>query len=116
MPLPDNATLRGLWASFHPPENGVPVTGRPVANLTFAINYAISGVNVWSYHAANLLIHALAALALFGVLRRTFARSRPANETRLSLGLAFVIALFWAVHPLQTEAVSQPTLASGWSP
>jgi len=104
--IAENPTLHGFWASLHPPENGVPVTGRPIANLTFAINYAVSGVNVWSYHVGNLLIHALAALALFGVLRRTFARSLPANETRLSLGLAFAIALLWAVHPLQTEAVT----------
>jgi len=37
-----------------------------------AINYAISGTDVWSYHALNLVIHVLAGLTLFGVTRRTF--------------------------------------------
>lgn len=44
---------------------------RPLVNLSFAINYAISGVEEWSYHAFNLLIHLLAGLVLFGVVRRT---------------------------------------------
>ena len=49
-----------------PPE--LTVSGRPIASLTFALNYAIAGgtESTWSYHAVNVLIHACAALALFG--------------------------------------------------
>ena len=79
-----------------PPAGGLPVSGRPVLNLSFAINYAISGTAVWSYHALNLLIHVLAGLALFGIVRRTLS----------SAFLAFAITLLWVVHPLQTESVT----------
>ena len=48
------------------------MSGRPLLNLTLAINYATSGYEVWSYHATNLLIHLAAALLLLGILRRTF--------------------------------------------
>jgi Flp pilus assembly protein TadD len=40
------------------------------------VNYAISGLNTWSYHAVNVAIHALAALVLFGLVRRTVRVSR----------------------------------------
>ena len=69
----DNPTIRHLWPvwSTLSPPGGLTVTGRPLANLTLAINYAVSGTNPWSYHALNLLIHVLASLTLFGVARRT---------------------------------------------
>jgi len=93
---------------------------------------------VRSYHAVNLAIHLLAALTLFGLLRRTLARMggagsagqgrpTPPPDTHLpapgpsagalaaagdaarqsdAAALAFAIALLWALHPLQTEAVT----------
>lgn len=102
--IADNPTLHGLRSALFPPNSGVPVSGRPIANLSFAVNYAISGTAVWSYHVGNLLVHGAAALALFGILRRTLARV-PSAEGR-ALGLSFAISLLWAVHPLQTEAVT----------
>ena len=134
----DNPTIHHLWAIwriFLPPA-GLTVTGRPLANLTLAVNYALSGTSTWSYHALNVLIHILAALTLFGVVRRTLqlrserAKSRnqavqvvaqdrrnspkgpgtPAGADGASQTdatlLALAIALLWGLHPLQTEAVT----------
>ena len=42
-----------------------------MVNLTFAINCALGGTDVAGYHVVNLAIHILAALALFGIVRRT---------------------------------------------
>ncbi len=53
--------------------SGLTVSGRPVFNLSLALCHAISGTDVWSYHALNLLIHILAGLTLFGIGRRTLA-------------------------------------------
>ncbi len=70
-----NPTIRQLWPLWKtlcpPNTRGQTVSGRPLLNLSFAVNYAISGYDVWSYHATNLAIHILAALLLFGVVRRT---------------------------------------------
>jgi tetratricopeptide (TPR) repeat protein len=96
-----------LWSAFWPQSANLTVSGRPVANLTLAINYALSGTNVWSYHALNLLIHILSGLTLFGIVRRTLRR--PVLQARLdrdALPLALAIALLWTLHPLQTEAVT----------
>ena len=95
----DNPSIRhllplqsALWAPAHTGS-----AGRPVLNLSYALNYAAGGLDVRGYHAANLAIHLLAGLVLFGIVRRT-----PGAGT----WPAFAAALVWIVHPLQTEAVT----------
>ena len=84
------------------PATNVTAQGRPILNLSLAANYAAGGTDVVGYHAVNIAIHALAALALFGALRRVLRRvNHEAAET-----VAALVALVWAVHPLQTEAVT----------
>jgi protein O-mannosyl-transferase len=68
-----NASIRHLWppdSLLHPPAD-TSVSGRPVLNLSFAVNYAISGTQVKGYQVTNLLIHILAGLTLLGLVRRT---------------------------------------------
>ena len=96
-----NPTIRHLGTALWPPFDTT-VSGRPVLNLSLAINYAISGTAVWSYHAANLAIHILAGLTLFGIIRRTPGR----REGRAGNLVAFSAALIWTVHPLLTESVT----------
>ncbi len=107
----ENPTIRRLWplrdALSPNPGWGLTVSGRPVLNLTLAFNYAISGLGVESYHALNLLIHILAGLVLFGIVRRTLDRSPLAAVFKDKAGpLALAIAALWTLHPLQTEAVT----------
>jgi protein O-mannosyl-transferase len=101
-----NATIRHFSTALRPPP-GLTVSGRPVLNLSFAANFAVSGTDVWSYHALNVAIHAAAALLLFGVVRRTLA-ARPLRGASAAegLGVAAAVALLWALHPLQTESVA----------
>jgi hypothetical protein len=104
----NNPTLRNLWSIdiFSPPANGSGVTGRPLVNVTLAINYAIGGSRPFGYHVVNLLLHAAAGLALFGLLRRTLKRPAvPARLRNAATGLSFMVALLWTLNPLQTESV-----------
>jgi tetratricopeptide (TPR) repeat protein len=130
-----NPNIRTLWpltrALSAPPES--PVSARPVASLTLAVNYALAPVesrdvmvpggadappdvtrrflaNVWGYHFMNLALHMLAALAVFGVVRRTLVsdRLRP-RFGPASRALASAVALLWVVHPLTTDAVTYVT-------
>ena len=99
--IANNPSIRHWSTAFSPPINTT-AGGRPILNLSLAINYAISGTAVWSYHVVNLAIHILAGLTLFGILRRTLApRARPAATPA-----AFSAALLWTLHPLQTESVT----------
>jgi tetratricopeptide (TPR) repeat protein len=103
-----NRTIRTLWppwSALSPPPSSA-VTGRPLVNLSLAINYALSGLDPGSYHLFNLGIHILSVLLLFGITRRTL-RS-PGLQSRYSSGahgIATAVALLWAVHPLTTESI-----------
>jgi tetratricopeptide (TPR) repeat protein len=121
--ITDNPTIQNLWplwSALSPPP-GLTTSGRPIVNLSLAINYAFGGPNVWGYHAFNLAIHILAGLTLFGLVRRTLLRSTSGaalstadrKTSSLTTGvatsstiLAFTVALIWTLHPLQTAAVT----------
>lgn len=103
-----NPTIRQLGPEiFSPPGRGLTVDGRPVLNASLALNYAVGGTDVRGYHAVNITIHALAALTLFGLVRRTLvgglAENRFADQ---ATEVATAAALLWALHPLQTESVT----------
>ncbi|HZZ19616.1 MAG TPA: tetratricopeptide repeat protein [Opitutaceae bacterium] len=96
-----NPSIRHLATAFVAPDNTTS-GGRPILNLSLALDYWISGTSVQGYHVANLAIHVAAALVLLGIVRRTLIPLvGPAG-----LQIAFAAALLWAVHPLQTEAVT----------
>ena len=104
--IAENTTIHHFDTAFVPPP-GTTVSGRPLVNLSFALNYAISGYAVWSYHVVNLVIHALAALALFGLVRRTLrAPSLAARWGEAAGPLALAAAAWWALHPTATESVT----------
>ncbi len=127
-----NPNIKALWpltsAMSAPAES--PVSARPVAALSLALNYALAPAevrdvmapeppgtagggdarylrNVWGYHAVNLLLHVLAALAIAGVVRRTLLTDRLRDRFgEVATPLAYSAALIWAVHPLTTDAVT----------
>lgn len=81
--------------------------GRPFGFYTFALNYYVHGHDLWGYHAVNLAIHMAAALALYGLAYRTLRLpSIPDAMRARALSLSAVIACLWALHPLQTQAVT----------
>ena len=105
----DNPTIRQWWppgpALSPPAKSGT--GGRPVANLSFAVSYALSGPQPWGHRVVGLTIHTLAALALFGVVRRTLLQPVLREKFgRDAVPLAATIAVLWAVHPLQTQVVT----------
>lgn len=108
--IPENPSIRHLWplpGPLNPPPEATTMGGRPLANLSLALNYAVSGEDPWSYHLANIAVHALAALALLGVVRRTLLTPRLRERFgRDALALGFATALLWALHPMQAESVT----------
>jgi tetratricopeptide (TPR) repeat protein len=89
------------------PASETPVAGRPLASLSFAVNYAVSGLDVRGYHLVNIALHAVCALLLLLVARRTLALTAVRPRFGSSAGnLAFAAALLWALHPLNSEVVN----------
>jgi protein O-mannosyl-transferase len=95
----EQPAIRTLW----PLHATLAQTTRPVVRLSLAINYAVSRLEPWSYHAFNLAVHLLATLVLFGVTLRTLIM---AGRPGAAVGVSAAIALLWGVHPLQTESVT----------
>ncbi len=83
------------------------LAGRPVVSLSFTFNYWIDGFNTRGYHFANLLIHFLAALTLFDLVRRTLLLPRFGSHYQTSAGwIAFIAGILWLVHPMNTQSVT----------
>jgi tetratricopeptide (TPR) repeat protein len=106
-----NPSIRQLWpvSGVLAPglDGGLTVSGRPLVNLSLAINYALGGDTVWGYHLFNLLVHVLAGLALFGIARRTWLQPRlAARFGTAAFPLGLLVAVIWLLHPLQTESVT----------
>ncbi len=95
----ENYTIRNL--------NNVPgmlINNRGIATATFAINYAIGGLNVVGYHIVNLAIHITNSILVYFLIFLTLARieSLRGNAKKIAL----YTALLFAVHPIQTQAVT----------
>jgi len=106
--IDENPSIKSWTTVLFPPgDSGLTVSGRPLVNLTIAINYALGGTNVVGYHVMNIGIHLLATLVLFGLVRRALLlpllrEKYGAQAWWLALGAAAV----WGLHPLQTESVT----------
>ncbi len=105
----DNPSIRNLadlGAVLFPSEH-VFTSGRPLLNLSFALNYALGGKSVEGYHVVNLVVHILAGLTLLGLVRRTLQfPTMPERWRNAALPVAGVAAGLWLLHPLLTESVT----------
>lgn len=80
---------------------------RGLVELTLAVNFHFGGLDPRGYHIFNVALHAAATLLVYAFVRlllTTEASSRSAG--RSPSGIAFLVALLFAVHPLQTAAVT----------
>ena len=79
---------------------------RPLLKLTYALNWT-SGLGLFGFHFFNISIHAANGVLVF-YLVRFFSMSRVLENTGIHQNqqTAFIAALFFVLHPLQTEAVT----------
>lgn len=69
---------------------------RPLTPLSYAIDYYFWKLDPFGYHITNILLHAANSVLVFVFFSLIFGDAL----------LAALAALFFAVHPVQTEAVS----------
>lgn len=77
--------------------------------LTFALNYAVGGLNVAGYHVVNLAIHLSASLLVYRLVQLTFRTPLfpPEEQNAVNEQLtALAAALLFVAHPIQTQAVT----------
>ncbi len=110
----NNPSIVKLWPLWGDPQHPGPLnppkdlatSGRPLVNLSLALNYHFGGFDPLGYHLFNLAVHVLSALLLMAIVSRTLHLEYfGAQFHRVSGLLALAVALLWALHPLQTETV-----------
>ena len=89
---------------------------RPLASITLALNYYFGGMDTFGYHLVNVGIHMLTGICLFFLIIAILKHSAtvPATGDNKSHNqidarntwIAFLSALIWLLHPLQTNAVT----------
>ena len=80
---------------------------RPLAYLTFAINYFFHGTDVVGYHIVNFLIHYLNAVFLYLIFRNTLRLPRLQLLYADAGGaIALLAVVLWSTHPIQVSAVT----------
>ncbi len=79
-----NPSIVRLWPAFgtadrpgplNPPRDAV-TSGRPLVNLSLALNYRLGGYDPLGYHIVNMVLHVLSAILLYGIVRRALLLDR----------------------------------------
>jgi tetratricopeptide (TPR) repeat protein len=84
------------------------LNGRPVLRFSFALDYAVAGLNLAVFHTTNLVIHIGSCLLVYGIIRRMLLRQEIWGDrfTQSAPWLGAAVAGLWGVHPLNTESVA----------
>lgn len=79
---------------------------RPLINFSYAVDYAIWGLNPFGFHLTNLFLHVLNVILLFQLALRVVRDRAGGQALRKDPGVvALVAALLFAAHPMMSQAV-----------
>lgn len=69
---------------------------RPMQLVVYTTVHSLFGFQPWAFLLTNVLFHLAAGVLIFLLIKKIFKKNL----------LAFLTALFWIIHPVQTEAVT----------
>jgi tetratricopeptide (TPR) repeat protein len=111
-----NPSIVKLWPlvgdAAHPgplnPLHDSVMAGRPLVNLSLALNFQYGRDDPRGYHLVNIAVHVLCGSLLFLIVWRTLQlpRYRVTFDWSAAAALAAAATLLWALHPLNTETVA----------
>lgn len=117
----DNRIVKDITYFIDPMKQAelAPFLRRYFGYLSFALNNAVGGMNVIGYHIVNIAIHLINGLLVYYLVILTFKTpymttpQQPDNGkpwdcelARYARLTAFLAAMLFIVHPIQTEAVT----------
>ncbi len=98
--------FQSFFSPLHRDADGNPGLNRPLAHLSFALNWYFGQDSPAGYRLVNIIIHLLNAALLFtviqGLLQTPNLHGRYAGREG---SLALLAAGLWALNPVQTQAV-----------
>lgn len=81
------------------------ILGRPISQLSFALNHYFTGFDPFAFKTTNLFIHCLNIVLIFAIARRILSGAYPNFTPRTASLLAGVVAFIWGIHPIQLTSV-----------
>ena len=98
-----NSVKRALFSDLRDPDSFY----RPIACLSFALNYYFGRLDVFGYHVVNIFIHLISSIVLFLFIYNTLnLPSIRAKYTSKSYSIALLATILWTINPIQTQAVT----------
>jgi tetratricopeptide (TPR) repeat protein len=98
-------TLQNLHRSLQHPNNET--LWRPLAHLSFALNWYAGRDNVFSYHVVNVLLHFLTAWMLYLTISTLLKTPNlQAKYSATSHVISSLATVLWVINPIQTQAVT----------
>ncbi|UUZ69992.1 hypothetical protein LP416_12695 [Polaromonas sp. P2-4] len=76
-------------------------SGRPVAQLSFALNHYFSGFDSFAFKATNLAVHLACGVLVFALARRLLSAARPLAKPHNILIASGAVTALWLLHPIQ---------------
>lgn len=80
---------------------GAGPSGRPVAQLSFALNYYFSGLDPFTFKATNLAVHFACGFLVLGLVLRLMGAAAPAARQSHVWVASGVVAALWLLQPIQ---------------
>ncbi|MHB0985099.1 MAG: tetratricopeptide repeat protein [Sulfuricella sp.] len=77
---------------------------RPLLKASYTLNWT-SGLGLFGFHLFNLAVHAVNSMLVYWLARQFFEQISPLPENE-GRNAALFAALLFALHPVQTEAVT----------
>ena len=87
-------TIKGMALAFISPHAG---NWHPLTTISHMLDCQLYGLNAGGHHATNIILHTIAVLLLFGVLR----------QMTDAVWKCAIVATLFAVHPLHVESVAR---------
>ncbi len=79
---------------------------RPVATISFALNYYFHRYNLPGYHLVNILIHVATGIFLYLLVKATLGMLSRHSRHESHKWVPFFTMLVWLVHPIQTQSIT----------
>lgn len=95
----ENLSFESIRQAFTSGHSGP--SGRPIAQLSFALNYYFSNFNPFVFKVTNLAIHLACGFLVFSLVLRLLTASRPPIKRHHILIVSGAVTALWLLHPIQ---------------
>ena len=97
---------RLTWHNLNQIAHSGLLPNRPLAYISFALNYYFHRYNVVGYRLVNILIHVVTGILLYLVVKRTVVLPVVTSRYGHSMWIPYVAAIVWLIHPLHSQSVT----------